>query len=97
MKATLVEKYFDAWAKIITLTQTKTGIGHKIGYDDLFAGPGRYKSGAVSTPLRIQEKAVENQGYCERLLTIFNDKDLENVSTLAAENSTISGIELLKY
>jgi three-Cys-motif partner protein len=97
VKSTIVEKYFDAWAKIIISTQKKTGIGNKIGYVDLFAGPGRYKSGAVSTPLRVLEKAVENEDYCERLLTIFNDKDPENVSTLKAEISTISGIELLKY
>lgn len=97
VKATIIEKYFDAWARIIISTQKKTGIGDKIGYIDLFAGPGRYKSGAVSTPLRILEKAVSNADYAERLLTIFNDKDPENVSTLNAEIKAIAGIERLKH
>lgn len=97
VKATIIEKYFDAWAKIIISTQKRTGIGDKIGYIDLFAGPGRYKSGAVSTPLRILEKAVSNADYAERLLTIFNDKEPENVSTLMAEIKAIAGIERLKH
>jgi three-Cys-motif partner protein len=97
VKATIVEKYFDAWARIIISTQKKTGIGDKIGYVDLFAGPGRYKSGAVSTPLRILERAVENQDYCERLMTIFNDKDSENVRTLDSEIGSIPGIERLRH
>lgn len=97
VKATIIEKYFDAWAKIIISTQKRTGIGDKIGYVDLFAEPGRYKSGSISTPLRILEKAVNNQDYCERLITIFNDKDPENVSTLTTEIRSIVGIERLKH
>jgi three-Cys-motif partner protein len=97
VKATIIEKYFDTWAQIMTATQKKTGLGNKIGYVDLFAGPGRYKSGAVSTPLRVLQKAIEKDVYAERLLTIFNDKDSENASTLKKEIAALPGIEKLKY
>jgi three-Cys-motif partner protein len=86
VKAEIVEKYFDAWAGIIIGAQKahRPGLENRIGYVDLFAGPGRYKDGAASTPLRVVQKAIEKPGYAERLITIFNDKDEENVRTLEA-------------
>ncbi len=44
VKAEIVEKYFYAWAQIITASQDRyrPGMDHRIGYVDLFAGPGRY-------------------------------------------------------
>jgi hypothetical protein len=42
-KARIIQKYFFAWAKVITPT-AKT-MSNKIGYFDLYAGPGRYKDG----------------------------------------------------
>jgi three-Cys-motif partner protein len=99
VKATLVEKYFDAWAGIIVGAQNqyRPGADNRIGYVDLFAGPGRYKDGAVSTPLRVLQKAIEKPAYAERLLTIFNDKDSENVRTLEEEIARLPGIERLKH
>ena len=40
VKARIVEKYFWAWAKVI-IPRVKKG-KNKIGYVDLFAGPGSY-------------------------------------------------------
>lgn len=99
VKATIVEKYFDAWAGIIVGAQNRhrPGADNRIGYIDLFAGPGRYKDGAVSTPLRVLQKAVEKPLYAERLLTIFNDKDSENVRTLEEEIKKLPRIETLKH
>lgn len=98
VKAEIVEKYFDAWAGIITATQTRfrPGADNRIGYVDLFAGPGRYKDGAVSTPLRILQKAIEKPIYAERLLAIFNDKDDTNVRSLETAISELPGIAKLK-
>lgn len=55
VKATLVSKYFDVWAKVIISTQKRypEHSSGKIAYIDLFAGPGRYADGTQSTPLRI--------------------------------------------
>lgn len=99
VKAAIVEKYFDAWAGIIlgAKKQHRPGADNRIGYVDLFAGPGRYKDGAISTPLRVLQKAVEKPLYAERLLTIFNDKDSENVRTLEDEIGKLPGIERLKH
>jgi len=97
VKAVIVEKYFDAWAGIITSTQDRFGGDNRIGYVDLFAGPGRYKDGAVSTPLRVLGKALENDIYTERLVTIFNDKDEDNVLSLEEAIKGLPGINKLKH
>ncbi len=98
VKAEIVEKYFDAWAGIIAGTQDRVSRGAlRLGYVDLFAGPGRYKDGATSTPLRVLAKAIAKPAYADRLISIFNDKDRANVSTLRAEIAAMPGIERLRY
>lgn len=99
VKAEIVEKYFDAWAGIMIGTQNRLGyrFTKKIGYVDLFAGPGRYQSGAISTPLRVLQLALSKPVYCERLMTIFNDKDDDNVGTLEQEIRKLPGIENLSH
>jgi|SRR5579871_321686 len=82
IKAATVSKYFTAWAKIITSYLKGAGNDTSIQYIDLFAGPGRYKDGAKSTPVLILEQAVADPLFRENLITIFNDKDDANTSTL---------------
>jgi three-Cys-motif partner protein len=97
VKATIVEKYFDAWAGIIIGAQkARPDKAQRLAYVDLFAGPGRYQDGAISTPLRVLQKALQKPDYCERLLTIFNDKDEKNVRALEQAVGTLPGIEKLK-
>jgi three-Cys-motif partner protein len=97
VKTTIVEKYFSTWASIITQTQKKhPGRGsQKIAYVDLFAGPGRYKDGTSSTPLKVLENAIRSADFRERLVTIFNDKD--EAESLSKAISAIPGIETLKH
>jgi three-Cys-motif partner protein len=98
VKAEIVEKYFDAWAGIITATQDRhPQHAKRIAYVDLFAGPGRYKDGASSTPLRVLQKAISNPTYRERLVTIFNDKDDEFVRSLEQEIQELPGINRLTH
>lgn len=101
VKAEIVEKYFDAWAGIVIGTQKRSRTSGKtdnrICYVDLFAGPGRYKDGAISTPLRVLSKAVSKPDYCERLVTIFNDKDETSTRTLEQEIMRVPGIDLLRH
>jgi three-Cys-motif partner protein len=52
VKAEIVAKYFWAWAKVVIPATKRQGAG-KVAYIDLFAGPGRYKDGAKSTPLLV--------------------------------------------
>ncbi|MBK8095631.1 MAG: three-Cys-motif partner protein TcmP [Planctomycetes bacterium] len=98
VKAEIVAKYFDAWAQIITGAQkSRPDREQRIGYIDLFSGPGRYKDGSISTPLKVLKKAIDNDAYRDRLLTSFNDRDPSNVSNLVEEIRRLPGIEKLKH
>ena len=98
VKATILAKYFDAWANVIVATQKRyPRHAQKIAYIDLFAGPGRYKDGASSTPLKILTHAIEKPDIRERLVTIFNDKDEANARSLEEAISEIKGIGTLKF
>ena len=99
VKSTIVAKYFWAWAKVIIGAQKKrsTQSANRIAYIDLFAGPGRYKDGAMSTPLRVLEKAIQEPDLCERLVVILNDKDESNTRSLEQEINHLPGIHLLKH
>lgn len=96
IKAEIVQKYFAAWANIILPTAQKFGDG-KIAYIDLYAGPGRYKDGAASTPLLILQKAIESPTVSSSLVALFNDMDANNTQTLQSEIDGLPGIERLKY
>ncbi len=98
VKSTIVSKYFDVWAKVIISTQKRyPRRSQKIAYIDLFAGPGRYKNGAQSTPLKILTSAISKKDLRNRLITIFNDKDEKNSKELEKTISEIPGIKQLKY
>ncbi len=95
VKATIIAKYFWAWAKVIM--PTLRGQDARIAYLDLFAGPGRYKDGMKSTPLLILEKAIEDPGLSQTLVTIFNDKDDENCRSLENAIRELPGIQTLRH
>jgi three-Cys-motif partner protein len=99
IKATIVSKYFWAWAKVIIATQKRYPhkSSNKIAYIDLFAGPGRYKDGQISTPLRILKRAIEVPDIRNRLVTLFNDKDDEHIKSLEKEIHELPNIQSLKY
>jgi three-Cys-motif partner protein len=98
VKSTIVAKYFDVWSNVIISTQKRyPQHSQKIAYIDLFAGPGRYKDGTQSTPLRILTNAIEKPDLRERLVAIFNDKDENNSKALDKTIAEIPGIETLKY
>ena len=98
IKTQIVEQYFDAWAGVMKSSATRYGHADKrLAYFDLFCGPGRYKDGSVSVPIRIIEKAVKDEYLAQNLVTVFNDKDEDAVSYLRDELNRTSGIESLKY
>ena len=80
VKATIVSKYFCAWAKVL-ISQVKNR-GKKLAYIDLFAGPGRYKDGSKSTPVLVLETAIANEDMRQMLVTIFNDSNPEHAESL---------------
>ncbi|MCC5643202.1 three-Cys-motif partner protein TcmP [Nostoc sp. CHAB 5824] len=102
IKARTVEKYFWAWAKVIIgtikrLESEGREVDPRIAYIDLFAGPGRYKDGSKSTPIKVLETGISNPDMQNRLVTVFNDVDAENVSSLHEVLNLIPGIEDFKY
>lgn len=95
VKAAIVSKYFWAWAKVILPTaKKKTG---KIAYIDLFAGPGRYKDGTVSTPLLVLQRAISDPDLRQMLVTIFNDRDTNHARSLEKEIAALPEVASLKY
>ncbi len=93
VKARIVSKYFSVWAKIIA----PRARSERIGYIDLFAGPGRYKDGSASTPLMVLEQAIADLQLRDSLVTYFNDEQPEHTKSLANEIKALPGIETLKY
>lgn len=69
----------------------------KIAYIDLYAGPGRYKDGSMSTPLLVLEKAIAHPDMKNMLVTMFNDASEEHASTLVQEIDKLPGVKELKY
>ncbi|MFM2062527.1 MAG: hypothetical protein RLZZ507_2197 [Cyanobacteriota bacterium] len=100
IKIQIVTKYFPAWAKIIVPRAKKKGI-KKVGYIDLFSGPGCYKDGSKSTPVFILETAINDpylrEDLREILVTFFNDKKLEYFQSLQETINNIPGINNLRY
>lgn len=97
IKMTIVEKYFDTWAAIITNTQSRHRPAEGIRYVDLFSGPGRYQNGEPSTPIRVLEKAISKAAYRGKLHTVFNDMDPDNVKLLNANLVALPGYDTLVY
>ncbi|SFU74568.1 MULTISPECIES: three-Cys-motif partner protein TcmP [unclassified Methylobacterium] len=96
-KARIVAKYFDAWAHVMLANRRKGIRIDRLGYIDLFAGPGRYKDGAKSTPLLVLEQAVAKPELAEILTTMFNDRDEENVDSLRIAVDALPDLAKLKH
>ena len=102
VKARIVEKYFWAWAKVI-ISQIKyqksngRKVDERIGYIDLFAGPGIYQDGSKSTPIKVLEKAISDPDIRNMLVTLFNDAKVDHIYSLQKAIDAITGIDDLKY
>lgn len=96
VKTEIVRKYFWAWAKVISKQVKKYG-QDKIGYADLFAGPGRYEDKSKSTALLILEGAIRDDEIREMLVTYFNDVNSANSVKLQNEIDNLPNIKLLRH
>jgi three-Cys-motif partner protein len=91
IKARIVAKYFFAWVRVMKK------FAPRVAYIDLFAGPGRYEDGTTSTPILVLTKAIEDDHMRETLVTLFNDKDADNVGKLKKAIGALPGIKKLKH
>ena len=94
-KDRIVTKYFSAWACVIMPSAQRNG--GKITYIDLYAGPGRYKDSAASTPLLVLQTAIDHPQMSHMLVSYFNDVENNNIKTLEQEIPKLPSIETLKY
>ncbi len=95
VKATIVAKYFWAWANVIIPAATQRS--KKIAYVDLFAGPGRYKDGTKSTPLLVLERAIQDPKMRGMLVAVFNDVDKDSSQSLQKAINELPNIKSLKH
>ena len=95
VKATIVSKYFWAWANVIMPSATQRA--KKIAYVDLFAGPGRYKDGTKSTPLLVLERAIQDSKMRGMLVAVFNDVNSDSSQSLQKAIDELPNIGSLKY
>jgi len=93
IKAEIVSEYFPAWAKII-LSQRSV---RKIGYIDLFAGPGRYDDGTPSTPLLVLEQAIAIDSIRRSVSSVFCDMRQQHVEKLGQEIANLPNVATLTY
>ena len=96
IKAEIVSKYFDRWAKVILPTVQKTG-DNRIGYVDFFAGPGRYEDGTESTPLAVLKNAIADPALAKALVATFIERDPKNAESLTRHLENFKGIGALKH
>jgi len=94
VKTRIVEKYFQAWAKVIIPHARSRN--SDIGYVDFYAGPGKYKDGSKSTPILVLEKAIEDKDKRDILISVFNDINPEYAQSLEDAIDLIPGINSLK-
>lgn len=89
IKSLIVSKYFGAWSRIMCNKVDK------LGYIDLYSGPGYYENGDKSTPIRILEMCIQNSKLHNKIVTIFNDSNNEIARRLQESINNLPGIELL--
>lgn len=70
VKANIVSEYFPKYCSIIKIKH----IPEKIGYIDLFSGPGMYEDGNPSTPILIARNCMKDEDLKNRVWMVFNDK-----------------------
>jgi three-Cys-motif partner protein len=95
VKATIVAKYFWAWANVIIPTAAQRS--KTISYVDLFAGPGRYKDGTKSTPLLVLERAIKDPKMRTMLVAVFNDVNKDSSHSLQMAIDELPNIGSLKH
>lgn len=69
IKANIVSEYFPKYCNIIINKHEPK----ELRYIDLFAGPGKYDDGNVSTPLLVARNCLRNSFLQQHVRFIFND------------------------
>lgn len=95
LKAEIVTTYFRGWANVM-IAEAKKKPNPRLGYVDLFSGPGVYEDGTKSTPIRIIEEAIKDPNLRSMLSIHFNDGDPEKAAALRSAIAGIDGVRDLE-
>ena len=96
VKSAIIVKYFKAWGRIMA-GQVRGQEEPRLGYIDLFCGPGKYEDGSVSTPLLILEHVIASPDLHDKIIVVFNDAETKRTAELDQNIQALPGIETLKY
>ena len=98
IKARIVSNYFEAWASVMAGAVSQRP-NRRIGYIDLFAGPGAYSDGKPSTPLLVLKSAIDHPRDSVRnsLVAYFNDGSKANAGALRRNIDQLPGVETLVH
>lgn len=92
IKSEILNEYFRAWAAILLFGQRFKKVNQLL-YVDLFAGPGIYEDGTISTPIKILNSINNSIGtrydFNSYIQTVFNDVETKLVEQL---NVNIEGL-----
>jgi three-Cys-motif partner protein len=95
VKQKIVVDYFIAYNRVLAPKR------EKVGYADLFAGPGAYTSRSGkkddSIPVLICQQVVRDDLFRRKVHLWFNEGDAANYLELNAAVNSVSGIETLRY
>ena len=96
VKHQIITSYFVAYNNVMTRTQQA-----KIGYADLFAGPGLYRTqggqAIKSIPILLCEKVVADKRFREKVHLWFNDGNPSYAAELGTAIKTVQDIDSLRY
>jgi three-Cys-motif partner protein len=96
VKQKIVTEYFVAYNRVMA-----PGRRDKVGYADLFAGPGLYRSAEgvtqKSIPILVTEAAIRDDLFRHKVHLWFNDGDPDNYRQLKGAIDSVPGIETLRY
>ena len=97
IKAQIVSKYVQSWARILSDWLRSKGRTPEVAYIDLFSGPGTYSDGTQSTPMLVLKAAIVDSKLGTSLRTYFNDLNEENTSTLRDAIEELPRVSELRF
>jgi three-Cys-motif partner protein len=90
VKQEIIAKYFNAY-------MNKMARGRIVGYADLFAGPGLYRTGEKSIPILACERAIEDERLRNCVRLWFNEADPGLFQDLKRNIASVDGISSLRF
>jgi three-Cys-motif partner protein len=91
-KLQIISDYFVAYNRVMV-----RGSQLKVGYADLFSGPGLFDNGEKSVPVIIAERTIADEHFRQKVHLWFNDGDPSLANRLERAIRAVPGINTLRY